>query len=161
MFLRRTPNRIRTVLVLATAAVCSIVLWSPAGQAAGKTETLRFHFKDVSMTIIHADGTVVGRPPYPEPTAGDVVEVNALDYRGDSRHHAAKWTASHSQRCVVAEGPPDCQITVAVGGSLLIFRGERGTLVNGTGRYQGATGRVLSVKEAGDGSDVVARIKLR
>ena len=89
------------------------------------------------------------------------MEVNALDYTGDGRHHAAKWTASHSVRCVVAEGRPGCQITVAVGGSLLIFRGEPGTLVNGTGRYQGATGRVLSVKPVSGGSDVVARVKLR
>jgi hypothetical protein len=161
MFLRRTPNRTRNGLVLGTVAVCSIVLWSPAGQAAGKTETLHYHVKDVSMTITHADGTVVRRPPYSEPKSGDVLEFNAVDYKGDSRHHAARWTASQSQRCVFAEGPPDCQITVAIGGSLLIFRGNPGTLVNATGRYQGATGFVLSVKEVSGGADVVARVKLR
>jgi hypothetical protein len=157
----RLPNRTRNGLVLGAAAVCVVALWSPAGQAASRTETLRYHVKVVSMTVTRADGTVVRRPPYPEPKSGDVLELNAVDYKGDSRHHAARWTASQTERCVFAEGPPDCRVTVAIGGSLLIFRGSPGTLVNGTGRYQGATGRVLSVKKVSGGADVVARVRRR
>jgi hypothetical protein len=51
-------------------------------------------------------------------------------------------------------------MTVAIGGSLLSFHGNPGKLVNGTGRYEGATGRVISVTDTGAGADVVARIKL-
>ena len=52
-----------------------------------------------------------------------------------------------------------CESNLASGGSLLVFDGN--TLVGGTGRYQGATGRVLSDKELGgtaNESDIVARI---
>ena len=63
--------------------------------------------------------------------------------------------------CVFADGPPDCVTHVAIRGSLLIFRGDPGTLINGTGRYQGATGRVLSDKPVSGGSNIVARIHLR
>jgi hypothetical protein len=154
-------NRSRKALVVAAAGACAIALWSTTGQAASKTETLRYHVKDVSTRITHADGTVVRRPPYPQPKPGDVLELNSVDYKGNGRQHAARWTASQSHRCVFAEGPPDCSITVAIGGSLLVFHGTPGTLVNGTGRYQGATGRILSVKEVSGGTDVVARVKLR
>jgi hypothetical protein len=45
---------------------------------------------------------------------------------------------------------------------MLVFTGNPGTVSNGTGIYQGATGRVVSVKElANDASDVVAKIRLR
>ena len=44
---------------------------------------------------------------------------------------------------------------------MLVFRGNPGTLINGTGRYQDATGRVLSNTQVPGGSDSVARIRLR
>ena len=50
---------------------------------------------------------------------------------------------------------------VAIGGSLLIFRGDK--LVAGTGRYQHATGRAVSNKtvyEKSNTSDTVVRINL-
>jgi hypothetical protein len=50
---------------------------------------------------------------------------------------------------------------VAIGGSLLIFSGNPGTLTVGTGRFQGATGRVIKNKEVPGGSDVVVKIRLR
>jgi hypothetical protein len=46
---------------------------------------------------------------------------------------------------------------------MLIFTGNPGTVTNGTGIYQGATGRVISSKEVPGGNDasgVVARIQL-
>ncbi len=57
-------------------------------------------------------------------------------------------------------GEPNCESQVAIGGSLLIFGGNPGTLIDGTGRYQGATGRVISSREVRGGSDIVARIHL-
>jgi len=145
----------------AAAALCGLALWPVAGQAARKTETLRFFSKDVSQTVTTADGRVIRKPPYPEPKPGDSLDINALDYVGNHRDHAQRWSASHHLRCVFSTGEPDCVTHVAIGGSLLIFRGYPGALVNGTGRYQGAGGRVLSNKEAPGGSDIVARIHLR
>jgi len=128
--------------------------------AAGKVQTLRFFSKDVSVRVTTADGTVIRKPPYPEAKPGDVLEVNSVDYAGTHRGHAARWSASQHLRCVFSTGEPDCESQVAIAGSLLIFGGNPGTLINGTGRYQGATGRVISNREVRGGSDVVARIHL-
>jgi hypothetical protein len=148
-----------TVLV---ALVVTAAVSSAGAAAAGKTQTLRLFSKDVSMTVTHADGTVVRKPPFPEPRPGDTLDVNSLDYVGNHRHHAKRWSASHHVRCVFADsGEPDCESQVAIGGSLLIFRGFPGTLIDGTGRYQGASGRVITNKEVKGGTDVVARINLR
>jgi hypothetical protein len=50
---------------------------------------------------------------------------------------------------------------IAIGGSQLLFSGNPGKLVNGTGIYQGATGRTVSIEQlADDASDVVLRIEL-
>jgi hypothetical protein len=40
------------------------------------------------------------------------------------------------------------------------FHGFPGTVVAGSGRYLGATGRVTFNKEGGEGSDIVAKIRL-
>jgi hypothetical protein len=155
-------NTIRIALGAAAAGLCALALWPGAGQAAGKTETLRIFDKPVSMTLTHADGTVVRHGPFPEAKAGDVLDVYSLDYVGNHRHHEARASMSQHLRCTFADAaPPDCESHVAVGGSLLIFRGDK--LVAGTGRYQGATGRVLSNKTIDDKantSDAVARIHL-
>ena len=152
---------IRATTAAAVAALCALALSPVAAQAAGKTETLRFFSKDVSLTITTADGKVIEKPPYPEAQPGDILDINSLDYVGSKRRHARRWSASHHVHCVFADGPPDCVTHVAIRGSLLIFRGDPGTLINGTGRYQGATGRVLSDKPVSGGSNVVARIHLR
>ena len=67
--------------------------------------------------------------------------------------------------CAASSPPaaPTCESHVAIGGSLLVFTGDPGTLTNGTGIYEGATGRVISSKEVAgqdDASDIVARIHL-
>jgi hypothetical protein len=134
---------------------------SSAGAAgAHRAQTLRFFSKPVSITVTTADGTVIRKPPYPEPKPGDVLDVNSLDFVGDHSHHAKRWSISDHVRCEFGTGAPDCESQVAIGGSLLVFHGNPGTVVNGTGRYQGATGRVLKNKEVKGGSDVVARIQL-
>ena len=136
-----------------TALALSVLALAPAAAAdAPKTETLRFYSKDVSM-----------KGPEGQPKPGDVLEVNSLDYRGNHRKHARRPSASHYLRCqFTGAEEPDCVSYVAIGGSLLVFEGYPGTVINGTGRYQGATGRVLKNKEVkGGGSDVVAKITLR
>jgi hypothetical protein len=144
------------------AGVCALALWPGAGQAAGKTETLHVFDKPVSITVTHPDGTVVRHAPLAEPKAGDVLDVYALDFVGDHRRHEKRPSMSSHLRCTFGDaGPPACENHVAIGGSLLIFRGDK--VVAGTGRYAHATGRVLSnktVDERSNASDVVARIHL-
>jgi hypothetical protein len=127
---------------------------------AGKTQTLRFFSKDVSIKVTTTDGTVLRRPPFPEARPGDVLEVNSLNYVGNHRRHARRWSSSQHLRCVFSTGEPACEAQVAIRGSLLIFGGNPGTLINGTGRYQGAAGRVIKNEEVRGGSDVVARVRL-
>jgi hypothetical protein len=148
--------------LLALAVVVAALAASSAAAAGGghKTQTLRFFDKPTSIVVTTADGKVVDKPPYPEPKPGDVLDVYSLDFAGNHRHHAKHWSMSGHLRCVFGTGAPDCESHTAVGGSLLIFRGSPGTLTAGTGRYSGATGRVLTNKDVKGGSDVVARIHL-
>lgn len=153
--------RIRLVAGPAAAALCALALWPAAGHAADRTETLRFFAKDVSITLTKADGTAQ-RPPASEPQPGDFLDVNSRIFRGDHRRHAARPSGSVHLRCTFSTAPePDCTSHVAIGGSMLVFRGNPGTLINGTGRYQDATGRVLSNTQVPGGSDSVTRIRLR
>jgi hypothetical protein len=65
-------------------------------------------------------------------------------------------------RCKFGSGAPDCESHTTIRGSLLIFHGN--TLEGGTGDYQGASGRVLSMKQVpggADASDIVVRIHRR
>ena len=146
----------RSALVAAVVAAGAL---APVATAGTTTETLRFFDKPVSMTLTQSDGTVVRHAPYPEAQSGDVLDVYSLDYAGDHRKHAKRWSMSTHLRCVFGAGQPDCESHVARGNSLLIFRGDR--LVAGSGRYVHATGRVLSIKEVGhtDSSDVVVRVR--
>ena len=150
------------VLPLVAAAACALALLPSAGQAAGRTQTLRFFDKPVSVTLTRPGGTVIDHAPYPEAKPGDVLDVNSVAYAGTHLRHAKKWTASSHLQCTFgAAGPPSCVSHVAIGGSQLVFSGNPGKLVNGTGIYQGATGRTISSKElADDASDVVLRIQL-
>jgi hypothetical protein len=156
----------RRLLVLpsaALAAACALMLWPGAGQAASHTQTLRFFDKPVSIKVIKADGTVITHAPFPEPGPGDTLEVNSLDYAGNHAHHAKRPTGSAHLRCIFGTGEPDCESHTAIGGSMLIFTGNPGKLTNGTGIYQGATGRVVSAKQVpgtDNATDVVAKIKL-
>ena len=106
-----------------------------------------------------ADGKVVTR----EPQEGDVLDVIALEYAGNHAKHAKKPSGTNHLRCVFGPAdPPDCVSHVAFGGSMLVFEGFPGTLVLGTGKYLGATGRVISNKDVGNNnSDIVARITLK
>lgn len=154
-------RRLRAALGWGTASLCALALLPAASDAASHTKTFRFFSKDTSISVTKPDGTVQS-PPTSEPQPGDVLEVHSLLFKGDHRHHARRATSSVRLRCVfVTSGEPECESTVAVGGSMMIFRGSPGTLVGGTGRFEGATGRVVKFREVRGGDDVVARVKLR
>jgi hypothetical protein len=130
-------HALRIAFSAAAALLCTAALWPTAGQAAGKIQTLRFFSKEVSITLTTSSGKVLHGQPLPDPRPGDVLDVFSLDFRGNHRHHAARFTASDHLRCVfAAAGEPDCTSHVAIGGSLLIIDGNPGTVVGGTGRFR-------------------------
>ena len=157
-------RRFVLALPLAALAISAALLLPGAGAAATRTQTLRFFDKPASIKLTHADGTVETRSPLPEPRAGDTLDVNSLAYAGDHTKHTKRFTGSTHLRCVFgAGGPPKCESHVAIGGSLLVFTGDPGTVSNGTGIYQGATGRVVSSKEVpgeDNASDIVVKVRL-
>jgi hypothetical protein len=148
---------IRTLIGVAVAALLLIVALSPpAGQAAGKTETLRFFSKPVFVTYTAADGTVSHRLPAGPPEAGAVFEIDSLDYAGTHKKHSKRPTGSDYLRCEFKSIPePDCTGYAAIGGSLLRFRGM--DLVGAIGRWK--SGKVLSNKEVEGGSDIVLKLR--
>jgi hypothetical protein len=134
---------------------------APSGPRASsaQTQSLRYFDRPVLTTLTTSTGKTINHPPYPQPAAGDVLDVYSLDYRGDHAHHGNHWSLSTHLRCTFAQGPPTCESNVAIGGSLLVFDGNK--LVGATGRYQGATGRVIAnkqVSQKANTSDIVARI---
>ena len=151
------------VLSLVAITACAVALLPSAGQAAGRTQTLRFFDKPVSITLTRG-AKVFDQAPYPQAKSGDVLDVNSLDYVGTHAKHAKKWTASSHLQCTFrAAGAPSCVSHVAIGGSQLVFEGNPGKLVNGTGIYQGAAARVISSKEVpgmADATDIVLKITL-
>ena len=81
------------------------------------------------------------------PQAGDVFEIDSLDFIGNHKKHAKKATTSDYLRCTfTAELEPDCFGYTAIGGSLLRFHGIE--IIGGTGRYQGATGKVSATRRS-------------
>jgi hypothetical protein len=148
---------IRTLIGVALAALLLLVaLAPPSGQAAGKTETLRFFSKQVSFTYTAADGTVTHRPPDGQPQAGDVMEIDSVGYRGTHRKHAKRATASDYLRCEFNGSPePDCHGYAAIEGSLLRFHGVE--VIGAIGRWR--SGKVVSNKEVEGGSDFVLKLR--
>jgi hypothetical protein len=152
----------RLLPLVPLVAAGALALCPGAGMAAGRTQTLRFFDKPVAQTLTHPDGTVVRHGPLPEPQPGDVLDIDSVDYAGTHAHHARHWTMSAHIRCTfgAAGTDPVCVAHVAVGGSLLVFTGD--ALTDGTGIYQGATGRIVDAKElAGGASDNVVKVRLR
>ncbi len=150
------------VALLAASAAAAIALMPGAGQAAKRTQTLHVYEKQTSIKLTHADGSAA-RPPFGDPKPGDVLEINSIGFPGTHVKHAKRWTSSNHLVCQFGAGEPDCVSHFALGGSLLVISGNPGTVTNGTGIYQGASGRVLSRHEikGTEDADVVLRIRRR
>jgi hypothetical protein len=153
-------HNVRIAVAVAAVSAAAVVPAVASAGGGGKTLTLRFFDKQQSLVLTKTDGTVINHAPFPEPAAGDALEVFSLDFAGNHKRHAARYSASNYLRCVFGTGEPDCVSHVAMGNSMLIIKGNPGTVVGGTGRFYGATGRVISNKEAPGGSDVVAKIRV-
>jgi hypothetical protein len=152
-------THIRPIIGAVVAALLLLVALSPSsGQAAGKTETLRFFSKPVSFTYTAADGTVTHRPPDGPPQAGDVFEIDSLDYAGTHKKHSKRAKGSDYLHCAFSGSPePDCHGYAAIGNSLLRFHGME--VIGAIGRWK--SGKVLSNKEVEGGSDFVLKLRRR
>jgi hypothetical protein len=156
---RRRPRRThdprasgRAALALALTAVAGAagagLLASAGDAAAGGPEILRVFQKTRSLQLTKADGTVDERLPLGEPEPGDVLDGVFALFPGNHVKHGKRAIGSVHLRCeFVADGPPECVSHAALGSSMLVVEGNPGKIVLGTGRYLGATGRVLSAKE--------------
>jgi hypothetical protein len=147
------------IVVLIAAALVAII--PAAGSAKGKVETIRMFSRSTSLKVLHPDGSATTRPPFTDPKAGDTLIVKSLGYEGDHKHHAKRPNSSTVLTCKFGAGEPDCTSYVAIGGSLLVFGGNPGTLIDGAGKYDGATGKVVVNKEVSDDGDVDIVAKIR
>jgi hypothetical protein len=149
-------THIRPIIGAVVAALLLLVALSPSsGHAAGKTDTLRFFSKPVSFVYTAADGTVTQGPPSGPPQAGDVFEIDSLDYAGTHKKHSKRPKGSDYLHCAFNGSPePDCHGYAAIGNSLLRFHGME--VIGAIGRWKG--GKVLSNKEVKGGSDFVIKL---
>ncbi len=162
--------------LLGTAAVLTVAVGgaalAPSGDAATpRTDTLRIFEQTRSIQLTKADGRVLGRLPIAEPEAGDVLDIVFDLFRGDHVRHGKTRLGSDHLRCeFVAAGPPICVSHATIGRSMLVVEGAPPRITLGTGRFAGASGRVISSKEvkgapptqrAHNDIDVVVRVKRR
>lgn len=156
-------------VALVTAAAIVALALAPSGRTAGgRNQTLRIFEKTRSVQLTKADGRVLKKLPIPEPQAGDVLDIIFELFPGNHSEHGKTRVGSDHLRCeFVAGGPPTCVSHAAIGRSMLVVEGTPPRITFGTGRFFGATGRVLSAKElkaappsrlAHNDIDVVVRI---
>jgi hypothetical protein len=150
---------IRTLALGALAALlCALAVTVASAQAAGKTKTLKVFSKQLSFTYTKADGTVSQGPPADRPQPGDSFEIDSLDYRGTHKTHSKKPIGADYLRCTFgASIEPDCESYVALGSSLLRFRGD--TTIGAIGKWKSA--KLLDMQEVAGGSDIVVRLTRR
>jgi hypothetical protein len=156
---------------LAAAVAGATLAPSGSAAAAGDTETLRIFEKTRSIQLTKADGRVLTQLPIAEPQPGDVLDIVFDIFRGDHVKHGKTRLGSDHLRCeFVPAGPPSCVSHATIGRSMLVVEGTPPRITLGTGRFAGATGRVVSAKEvklappsrlAHNDIDVVARVKLK
>ncbi len=170
-------SRVRSLLtLLGTAAVLAVAVGAAAltpsdDAAAAGTDTLRIFEKTRLVQLTRPDGRVLNRLPIAEPQPGDVIDVVFDLFRGDHLEHRKTRLGSDHLRCeFVAAGPPRCVSHATIGRSMLVVEGTPPRITLGTGRFAGATGRVISAKEvaqeppsrlAHNDIDVVVRIARR
>jgi hypothetical protein len=166
----------RRLAALAAMGVCALAATtapalaggtaSPAHQQAGKTVTMRFYSVIASLVYRNADGTIAAHPPQ-KPEAGGQLEILENAYNGTHTSHSKKIVATTHTVCVFASAKPEptCDGQSAVGGNqLLLFHTPAGsgtTVVGGTGRYLGATGKAKATEIGNhNNSDVVVTVQL-
>jgi hypothetical protein len=154
------------VLIAAATLVCalSVVAVLVATSASARTSTITFHFfeKAVSFKITDAAGNPITPGANFTPAVGDVFVSTNLDYVGNHKHHAKKYTATDHVRCVFETAPTAtnpmatalCDGQIAIGGSMLLADQVTATLTQtttaapingGIGKYAGYHGTAKAV----------------
>jgi hypothetical protein len=113
-FNRRAGVRIGVVVF---GAFCAVVILAASATAA---TTLHFFDKSLSSTFTDPSGHPIANSNTPPPS-GSAINVTAIGYAGNSKHHAKAPTASIHLACVVTTAPNAvCFAQVAIGGSMLL-----------------------------------------
>jgi len=153
-------------LAAASAPALARGTTSPAHRQAGKIVTMHFYSVVASFVYMNADGTVAAHPPQ-KPEAGGQLEILENAYTGTHKSHSKKIVATTHTVCVFksAKPEPTCDGQSAIGGNqLLLFHTPAGsgtTVVGGTGRYLGATGKATATEVGNhNNSDVVVTVQL-
>lgn len=165
------PSKSHALLAGLAATLMAATLAPSGNAAAGRTETLRIFEKTRSIQLTKADGRVLTQLPIAEPEPGDVVDAVFDIFEGDHRKHGKTRLGSDHLRCEFGDaGPPKCVSHATIGRSMLVVEGTPPRITFGTGRFAGATGRVVSAKEvkqappsqlAHNDIDVVARVTVK
>jgi hypothetical protein len=138
----------------------AVALVLPAGPASAST-TLHFYSKETSFAFLNAAGKTIDAPSGP----GDRFTSTDVDYVGDHKKHAKKWTSTDHTLCtIVSETDALCDIQIAIRGSMLLSTnvmvdlGSSGRLtvpINaGTGAYKNARGALKSHQVSDKASDL-------
>ncbi len=176
---RRKGFSFRCSLLAASTAL--MALGSPfaaatASAAQHDTQQVLHYFSKFESQVFL---TTTGKPFNPSeenpPGPGDSIEGTNLDYVGNHLHHAANWTASDHELCVLDnKGNPVCHAQVAIGGSMILAQADLGhvsastatstfQVTGGTGAFQGVTGTIevvqLDPSAQTSNSDVVIRLQ--
>jgi hypothetical protein len=151
----------RLLACLTLASIGTFATTAIAGAAVtpkGKSTTLRVYGVNGFSSFTTAAGKPLGENATPGP--GDVLQNSTTLYHGSNTHHTKTSFATVWQHCVVISVsqtslPANCEIVVAIGGSMIIsqsvlnFASNSSTIVfpvtTGTGVYNGATGRIVVV----------------
>ena len=158
-FNRRAGVRIGVVVI---GALCAVAILATSASAA---TTLHFFDKSLSNTFTDPSGHPIGNSSTPPP-AGSAINITAIDYAGNSKHHAKAPTASIHLACVVTTAPHAvCFAQVAIGGSMLLGNQFTVSLASGNpfstvklnggiGKFAHAHGTVHSVPSGKSDSNV-------
>jgi hypothetical protein len=149
---------------LVAASTALIVIGAPS--AGANASALRPHTEQVLHYFSQFESqvflTAAGKPFDPsekdQPVPGDSIDGTDLDFVGNSVHHAAGWTASDHELCILnKENNPVCQAQVAVAGSMILAQADLGPVsastatstfevTGGTGSFQDVTGTIEVVQ---------------
>jgi hypothetical protein len=158
---RARLNCCRGLLAAATALITigSPLVGANASVVHPSTQQVLHYFSKFESQVFL---TATGKPFIPseknQPVPGDSIESTDIDYAGDNAHHAANWTASDHELCVLDnKGNPVCHAEVAIGGSMILAQANLGPVsastssstfqvTGGTGTFQGVTGTIVAVQ---------------
>ena len=159
---RRTCLNIRRGLVAGSTAL--IVIGAPSAGANASTvpphteQVLHYFSQFESQVFLTAAGKPFNPSEKDQPVPGDSIDGTDLDFVGDNVRHAAGWTASDHELCVLnKENNPVCQAQIAIAGSMILAEADLGPVsastatstfevTGGTGSFQGVTGTIEVVQ---------------